>query len=140
MKANELMLGDWVYGLYPNGSRYANPFRISAVDIYPLNKSPRIVTAGGYGFQEEHLAPIPITGEILEKNGFKKVRDKLGRVFYSIADDYFDLTIDEITDSIWCIEYDCLEAQFPTCRNLVGHVHELQHALRLYGIEKEIEL
>lgn len=140
MKAKELMLGDWVYGLYPGGSRYKPPFRISAVDTYPSNKSPRIVTEGGYGFQEEHLAPIPITGEILEKNGFKRVRDKLGRVFYSIADDYFDLTIDEITDSIWCMEYDNLEAQFPTCRNLVAHVHELQHALKLYGIDREITL
>lgn len=134
------MLGDWVYGLYPDGSRYKPPFRISAVDTYPSNNSPRIVTEGGYGFQEGHLAPIPITGEILEKSGFKGVRDKLGRVFYSIADDYFDLTIDEITDSVWCIEYDNLEAQFPTCRNLVAHVHELQHTLRLYGIDKEIEL
>ena len=72
MKAEELMIGDWVYGLYPNGERYASPFRISAVDIYPTNRSPRIVTMGGYGFQSEHLEPIPLTAEILEKNGWIK--------------------------------------------------------------------
>lgn len=111
MKANELMLGDWVYGLYPNGSRYASPFRISAVDIYPSNRSPRIVTMGGYGFQEEHLEPIPLTPEILEKNPRVKnigYWDKFGE--HTIFRLYLIPVINQ-----W-------------------YVHGLQHSLRLCGL------
>lgn len=123
MKAEELMLGDWVYGLHPDGSRYANPFRISAVDIYPLNRSPRIVTIGGYGFQEEHLEPIPLTSEILEKNGFKDI-DKGENC------DGFDI--------YWRNENDGYSINTQDLH--LHYVHELQHALRLCGIKKEIEL
>ena len=138
MKANELMIGDWVYGLYPNGKRYANPFCISAVDTYPTNRSPRIVTVGGYGFQSEHLEPIPLTAEILEKNGFEIV----GREKYFLVPGDPSLAIKrepiigahgnsflighffEKKDFRWFIE--------------LAYIHELQHALRLCGIEKEI--
>lgn len=130
MDAKDLMIGDWVMtevGIM----RVAQIFK---------NHIDCNVPTGSKIWKITTIEPIPLTPEILEKNGFKRVRDKLGRVFYSIADDYFDLTIDEITDSIWCIEYDDLEAHFPTCRNLVAHVHELQHVLRLCGVEKEITI
>ena len=134
MKASELMIEDWVYGLYPNGSRYARPFRISAIDIYPLNKSPRIVTYGGYGFQEEHLEPIPLTSEILEKNGFRKL------VTYG--------TEKWVCNEVRLNVYDSGETwRFcaDTNRNensviYIRFIHELQHALRLCGIKKEITI
>ncbi len=137
MKANELMLGDWVYGLYPNGSIYNRPFRISAVDTYPSNKSPRIVTAGGYGFQEERLAPIPLTPEILEKNGWKHkyygiYRQTIGE---TITIDIFPEGC-SVEDERGSQCYYRLRYHLPALK----YVHELQHALRLCGIEKEIKL
>ena len=137
MKANELMLGDWVYGLYPDGSRYKPPFRISAVDTYPSNKSPRIVTGGGYGFQEEHLAPIPLTPEILEKNGLKP----------DAAEDAYAYRYQ--IDGVSLVEcYANTEGRYrgifafgdTRLRISLRFVHELQHALRLCGIDKEIIL
>ena len=140
MKAQELMLGDWVYGLYPNGERYEVPFRISAIDTYPSNRSPRIVTFGGYGFQEEHLEPIPITPEILEKNWFvflyssvpggtpqeQRMRKVDTYKWQGIAVNYYHETND---------------LQMVNFRGVrLNYVHQLQHALRLVGIEKEIVL
>lgn len=150
MKANELMLGDWVYGLYPNGDRYHRPFRISAVDTYPNNRSPRIVTEGGYGFQEEYLEPIPLTPEILEKNGFTQ---------YGSDELFFECEVPVFTPEPCTVlvtlqnkdpEYDEYSASiqisagpdgsFSGRNDDVVYVHELQHALRLCGIDKIIEL
>lgn len=140
MKANELMLGDWVYGLYPDGSRYKPPFRISAVDTYPSNKNPRIVTEGGYGFQEEHLAPIPITGEILEKNGFKVP----GYLVWDLECDAEVQLVPETHDlRNPHMGYRLVVGQkvFGIKDTVICHlkyVHQLQHALKLCGINKEI--
>jgi hypothetical protein len=135
MKVKELTLDDLVYGLYPNGQRYPHPFRIAAVDIYPTNKSPRIVTVGGYGFQEEHLEPIPLTAEILEQNGFKKKGNR-----YGIYDDYFDFEMHEYNDGTWLVSYHCCEMSLPDEQLLICYIHQLQHFMRHCGIEKEIEL
>ena len=131
MKANELMLGDWIYGIDGAGGKH--PARINAVDIYPLNRTPRVVTSGGYGYQQEHLEPIPLTIEILEKNFEKKV-------FFGIFDDYFDLTIYEYSDSLYIADYHCCEMTLPDQRVTVCFVHELQHFLTHCGIKKEIEI
>jgi len=142
MKAKDLMIGDWVYGLYPDGSRYNSPFRISAVDTYPSNKSPRIVTEGGYGFQEEHLAPIPLTPEIFKKNGWKiwygdeKKKCSMYATWMADTSIMFEYYFHEgILREYWVS--DEAFATFPAGMN---YLHQLQHALRLCGIEKEIEL
>jgi hypothetical protein len=131
MKANELTLDDLIYGLYPNGERYPHPFRIAAVDIYPTNRTPRILTVGGYGFQEEHLAPIPLTDEILKANGFEYFHKN-----FAALDRESPLQLEMV--------------EWPNEEGIglwmlggvikIRYVHELQHALRLCGIEKEIEL
>lgn len=131
MKAKELTLDDLVYGLYPNGKRYPHPFRIAAVDIYPTNKSPRIVTVGGYGFQEEHLAPIPLTDDILKANGFEYFHKNFAALD---RESPFQLEMVEWPNEegigLWMLG-DLIK---------IRYVHELQHVLRLCGIEKEIEL
>ena len=126
MDAKELMIGDLVYGLYPNGKRYASPCCISAVDTYPTNRSPRIVTAGGYGFQSEHLEPIPLTADILQKNGFiyndlpfAQAWEGHGLSIYGMLGNYrVNCGIDVSMD--------------------VSSVHQLQHLFRLCGIKQEI--
>lgn len=88
------------------------------------------------------LEPIPLTSEILEKNGFEKTSCGLGATVYTFSDDdeYYAIAIDEYTDSIWRIEYTNCEFTFLLLRIIVSFVHELQHALRLWGISKEITL
>jgi hypothetical protein len=81
-----------------------------------------------YAFVED-LQPIPITPKILEKNGV------------ALAEDY-----DENGGLFTCPAFSVVKYgnsytfEVPQARVRVEHVHELQHALRLAGIEKEIEL
>lgn len=113
MRNNELMVGDWVfYGEKP-------------VRILQLSE--------GKDYKEIH--PIPLTPEILEKNGFSQdplnghvfiFHEKSGEVIYYEYGPKYGLTIDN---------------QLATIQDLkIKHVHELQQALRLCGIKKEIEL
>ena len=77
----------------------------------------------------EDIIPIPITPEILEKNGV------------ALAEDY-----DENGGLFTCPAFSVAKYsnsytfEVPQARVRVEHVHELQHAIRLAGIDKEIEL
>ena len=137
IECKSLMLGDWV-----TGKKWREkPFKITRIN--DSGKYYYGITAEGSQvgpFLIEEIEPIPLTAEILEENGFEKICLKSGRVVYSLADDYYDLEAEEITDSIWRIEYFNVEASFPSCRELVSFVHEIQHFLNSHIIEKEIEL
>ena len=130
MEKKDFMIGDWV--LLTDGP--ARVISIAQDGIYFEDKFGEGICSF------DKIQPIPLTAEILEKNGFEKISLKSGRVVYSLADDYYDLEAEEITDSIWRIEYFNVEASFPSCRDLVGFVHEIQHFLNSHIIEKEIEL
>lgn len=153
MKARDLMLGDWVYGIDGKGGKH--PCRINTIDIYPQNRTPRVVTSGGYGYQQENLEPIPLTPEILEKNGFgiektcscatvywwgEKVDGKIycNRTveisFYPTPINGVDILTRIETSSRWGDGVDKIHS----CD--INYVHDLQHALRLCGIDKQIEL
>lgn len=134
MKANELMIGDYVR------------FKHGIDKVVGVSWVPGLVDCAWFAasatlFPEsvEDVNPIPLTPEILEKNGFKEISCGTSYV-YGLTDDYYTIAIDELSDSIWRVEYLNREFNLPLCRNTVSFVHELQHALRLYGIEKEIEI
>lgn len=131
MKANELMLGDWV--VYRGDTEYTSPVRIEGMDIL----IGALITEDRDDVGFDGIEPIPLTAEILEKNGFRhgdgiekrwynmKIEDKKVTLYQSNT--FYSLKIDE---GIW-----------PKLNNIYIHfVHQLQNALRLCGIEKEIEL
>ena len=135
MKAEELMVGDWVY--------IRDCETIERVEsITP----PRIGTDHSDDLlQGDNIAPIDITPEILEKNGihfneeFRSKNDKPQWVCTK-KEGYFFL---EKRGKEWNLIITCYEGGFYSKKNFNGEiscVHELQHALRLCNIEKEIEL
>ena len=89
---------------------------------------------------DEEIVGIPLTPKILEKNGFDGAYKKTYQIYKSNGYDklyisYWRGRLSIITSpdirkkhSTNTIHIDC------------SYVHELQHALRLCGIEKEIEL
>lgn len=119
------MIGDWV--MYRG-----EPIIIFEIDEYyeRVNTEP-----DGYDsircIELSDLQPIPITAEILEKNGFEKRDGEYQDVFYHYGD--FDLLIDDRLEPCGYTLYGVLELQ-------IKYVHELQHALRLAGIDKEITI
>ena len=112
MEANELMVGDWVYKPKYNGDTLT--YTAEEVDVGDLHFGKI------YEFKE-----IPLTPDILEKNGFS---DKYAEDDLSYATDYSG---DVIAVHI-CGNGGIMDEMY------FKYVHELQHAMRLCGIEKEI--
>lgn len=122
MKASELMIGDWVYDTILQGYTRV-----------------KVLTARGIKgdihdniWDEDSFAPIPLTPEILEKNGWRSRMNRTGE-FY-LKKPLVDAAI--VTKTITGFQMN----HGPFCRLSIHYVHELQHALRLCQIEKEIEL
>lgn len=141
MTANELMIGDWVFNAHNR-----KPEQVAKIGC-------RLVMLDYNDMYEYDLIePIPLTPEILEKNGWKKAafNGGYGRKGMRL-DGYNGNELPEGVENAlsfaqWSIDehfqYHLLEIYMwkGSVHLWVHYVHELQHALRLCGIEKEIEL
>ena len=83
----------------------------------------------------------PITEQILDKN-FKDIAEPHQMIYggrWVYYDEYFEVEITEYTDGLWQVQVDEIEMSgLPTWRMYVSNVHELQQALRLANVKKEI--
>jgi hypothetical protein len=76
------------------------------------------------------MSPIPIMPEILEANGIHKTYE----------DDKYAIFRG---DGLWAVKYSDGDWELstpPVCRVDIKYVHQLQHALRLAEVDKEINL
>lgn len=126
MKANELMVGDII-------AVNNTPLQIAALGTVKAG----FIDAKGEMFYHyyDNIAPIPLTRDILEKNGWKynEIIDELG------VERYY--TNEKAEMDIHIQEHGVLEIRVVDSRNIIlKYVHELQHALKLYGINKTIKL
>ena len=125
MKIYELQIGNWVY----DGNSIAQVTGITCDGI--------IETTHNQSSNIEIIRPIPLSAEILEKNGLEKDNhDRLyGEYFDEDENRELEITVDDKTGEIWW-SYNWDEYRIIRLR----YVHELQNALKLCGIEKEIVL
>lgn len=133
MKSNELMIGDKIR--QKNSGIF---LQISSV------QPPYIISIGEEGrFHEDTIEPIQLTKEILEKNGMKpfeidKLTDKATAKWWHKSGDFFIKQYHfkhngfNPSYSFGCHNHTLIEG--------IEYVHELQHALKLCKIEKEIKL
>ena len=133
MKANELMIGDWVYAI--DGDRKKHPCRIATLEYDSPNKRDDFsIDFYGTDYEVEwpdvafEIEPIPLTPEILEKNGFVYNELPFAQSWEKFG---LALTIGGNGYRINCGANVAL---------IIDSVHQLQHALRLCGIDKEIML
>lgn len=140
MNINELMISDWIW--YDN-----KPYQIRLLgkNIYG-DDYPAVcirTSSGSLIVDRNKIEPIPLTPEILEKNGFTKSIPPPGihAKCYNLdnKEEKYHLTIANYN------KYKRLllnvDSEDSECFNIrCDYVHELQHALRLCGIKKEIEL
>lgn len=155
MEANELMIGDWLF----MGHDSSIPNKVTELKFKGITEE-RLISFwnGSYGITntplDETIKPIPLTPEILEKNSF----EEYGANIYwhpNIAPEKHVMLQKTPADEDWYgMVGECAsvhgftdikpllnENAMPTVYH--GHfkyVHELQHALRLAGIKKEIVL
>ena len=136
MKANGLMIGDWV--LYDG-----EPNIITEVSEIIHGEATVCFVGNNYMADMDEIEPILLTPEILEKNGFTKSTPPPGihAKCYELDNkkDKYNLTIADYN------KYKRLllnvDSEDSECFNIkCDYVHELQHALRLCRIKKEIEL
>ena len=123
MKAEELMIGDWVYSSFADV-----PCKVISIDTIINGFTSVQVSNVKWKKDIVSLSPIPITPEILEKNGFS---DDYRNYDYNLS--YAQSCGDIIGVAIYGRKAAIEDMDFK-------YVHELQHALRLCGIEKEIVL
>lgn len=140
MKANELQIGDYVdyRGLV-----------IKVTSLYDKGGSNEV----GWSDKEsvwvnaDNVVPIPLITEILKKNGFETEDD----VHFSIQgqSDILELLLVEVPFDGYYFDIVRTEKTINKCNQRcyidryfasIDYVHELQHALKLCGIEKEIKL
>ena len=131
MKATDLMLGDWV--LMDMNFSEENPIYTQPdYRHYQIKNGEDINLAcetNCLGDADVYL-PIPLTPEILEKNGFEEYD---GAYIYYTA--HYDVCIE------WCgtiLKIGCDNGNIELAD--IQYVHELQHALKLCDVEKEIVL
>ena len=147
MKATELQIGDWVQIVEP--CKYAGAIgRIKTLldhkddenAYFKVFLQNNTIHIGIDDICSEDIRPIPLTAEILEKNGFENIGDDT----YQLEEKPCWFWVDFFRHTYGC-EYDTSTYEYEDDeRRLklygIPSVHELQHALRLCGIEKEIEL
>lgn len=150
MKVNELQIGDYV--------NYRGQI-IKVTSLYDKGGSNEV----GWSDKESvwvnasNVEPIPLTADILEKNGFIKDADEDDRVVdvyhllvptgfeinsYTIQIRLYREPISGVNTLVkcwgWIPPYNGGLNDIHLCS--ANYVHQLQHAMRLCGIDKEIEL
>lgn len=143
--AEDLMVGDWV-------SVSGTPMRIA---VFGTVKAVFLDAKGEifcHGY--DSIEPIPLTKEILVNNGFERIDTTIGNYALSIyveneydENDYSTREFYRIGtylaggyfDGMFEIE-NRKQEEYTSCKRRCKYVHELQHALKLCGINKEIKL
>ena len=145
MDIKKLMIGDWV-NYRPGWIDEETHKPVYDGEIgYPIRLTCLYDDVSQYD-DEEHtyevadyeLFPIPITTEILEKNGFGYIEKDENLSHYFLGEPQFCENMElhlgsDNTGRFWLNYYN---------NSIYGLrcVHQLQQAFRLFGIEKEIEL
>jgi len=166
MKANDLMIGDIVrvakdvclkkgtvvivHGIDAD-NRFTEKGLVGSATCVAVDDEDRM----SWGIWTEFLEPIPLTAEILEKNGFIKDSGEDERVcvrYHLVVPTGFERKSFTIQVNLYK-EPICGVSTLVKCWGGVpphnggindihlcsaNYVHQLQHALRLCGIEKEI--
>ena len=133
MRVTELMIGDWVN---VNGINL-KVGAIHADEIGVFDPDYKIYWCSDDGL--DRVDPIPLTEGILARNGFEKCYDDEAPVeecyFFRLFNKqcgWFDIDAFGLEEE--------LGAEFTYHDININYVHQLQHLLRLCGIEKELTI
>lgn len=133
MKANDIQIGDWLYSIIDRYDHVEKKL-CKITGIRTDSDTPLIqCNDTDVWYPLDSYEPVPLTAEILEKNGFEYKEGGKGLFGVTIAPRYlckgvpFEVFCDGEPFAIWFKE--------PID---IKYVHQLQHALRLCGITREI--
>lgn len=141
MKVEKLMIGDWVSLFQGNPDGSSCNVQVSYIGEYG-----EVGIEGCEGYTSANcnlLFPIPLTAEILERNGFENdfYHDECVADYHYVRLEGYSYH-EELILIQWCngklnvVNELICDVDMYDCY----YVHQLQHALRLCEIEKEIKL
>lgn len=138
LKISELSVGDWVMVEWPDGERWRG--RLTRLSVTG-GVEVRCANGKHVRCSSDFISFIPITAEILEKNGlFRHERDADNPELIVLSNHF--IMARTYTDVDWCrvLIYDEELPSKELFNGIIYSVHQLQHALRLAGVDKEINL
>lgn len=122
MKASDLSIGDFVFIKSKNKIGVVHEIYSRSAHVW-CGETYGSIYADRYGYDD--IAPIALTPEILEKNSW--VWTAYGIIHggeditLKQSGDYWNIKPNQLSDDIFCS---------------IWYVHELQHALRLCGLDE----
>ena len=137
MKAKDLMIGDWIEWICSTDKKYHGVYKVAAVEETWID----FYDEDGHCCSQpyEEIVPIIITPGIIEVNGLEHRPAPEGDVKYGLTSYEDDYTLEFSFRKGWETWCD-IHGHLKNYHGNIRYVHELQHALRLCGIEKEVEL
>ena len=118
MKAAELMVGDWV--CLKDDTKYELPLKVDGV----LTDDISLEGEGFLGGAEWLIRPVPITPEMLVRNGWKETQYWHE---YQYGENTIQCCLPDMRGRINGIEIEHFECEY---------VHQYQHLLRLCGLDE----
>ena len=148
MKASEFTIGDWVYIPMYHSDGSSGTAQIN--EIIKKHGTYYLKFGDFLSAEIDKCQPVPLTPEILEKNGFKKDGYSSLSPDYYLEDDTCSIWINlnstcDKSKTVWCenkttkFSVDMEESRLSLQKNPL-FVHQLQHILNFCGIDKTIEL
>ena len=139
IKISELSIGDWVNQKMNDGAYQVQWIEREMVGLIKHTGTEEDGSIRLTAVPLSFIEPIPITPEILENNGFEEGKRYDGwdtRVFSKDM-----VCVSMPSKDKWCrIIFYSEDGFYELSSAIVHYVHQLQHALRLAGVEKEIEV
>ena len=132
MKANELMIGDWVGRVFDD--KRIDYRQVDWIRTGEIGMRYQKVWAIGC------IEPIPLTAEILEKNGFERSVVIPSNFYRNIDNERLIFSPHSSCYGLGYVHWDesndadimhRLEVQQP-----IMYIHQMQHALRLFGLDE----
>ena len=117
--------------------RYTSLYKEPVAEICEVRETSYLIRFMNGNFAKvtsKEIKPIPLTQEILEKNGWKK--SKINDCAYFYYKDGLFLTYTSKDDKFWFDDFDyssCICVELP-------YVHSLQHLLFGLGLNSEMEV
>jgi len=139
MKAEELMIGDWVLvrmnhttDKYKEGDYI--PHKVVVIRDWRKDTNEiELNIIQNNSDQDDFVKPIPITAEILEENAFERVQDIFVLMWKNGV--YPSMIFIEYIPTNYCLFINDMLLPKP-----VRYVHELQHILSICGLDKGITI
>ena len=127
LKISDLSVGDWVMVEWPDGERWRG--RLTRLSVTG-GVEVRCANGKHVRCSLDFISSIPLTAEILEKNGFECVEEDVDIELYGTPSC-------SIYHTKGILRY---RLDTPQVSVACWNIHDLQHALRLAGVDKEINL